>query len=78
MELGPQVLARNVSHCPSFLFFALAQRASTAFRANSRLCSGVRRAVLALPPFRPPKRPRATAWGFFGFFLAIEIELPIA
>jgi hypothetical protein len=28
-------------------------------------CSGLRFAALAVPPLRPPLRPRATAWGFF-------------
>ena len=62
---------------PCFLPLTLAHLASTALRADSRLCSAVRRAVLALPPFSPPKRPKATAWGFFCFFFAIG-EVPIA
>ena len=48
--------------------FCLAQRASTAFRALSLRSSGVSFLALAGPPFFPPKRPRATAAGFF--FLA--------
>lgn len=39
----------------------LPQRALAAFLADSLRCSGVSLLALALPPFRPPKRPRATA-----------------
>ena len=37
--------------------------ALAAFLAISFRCSGVSFSALALPPFTPPKRPRATAWG---------------
>src|SRR6266404_2341501 len=42
--------------------FSLAQRASTALRAASDRCSGVRFSAVAFPPFRPS----ATAAAFFG------------
>ena len=45
--------------------FGLAQRAAAAFRAMALRCSGVSLAARALPPLRPPRRPRATAAGFF-------------
>lgn len=47
-----------------FLFFSLFQRVSAAFLAISDRCSLVSAFALALPPFRPPKRPSATAAGF--------------
>jgi hypothetical protein len=50
---------------------ALSHRACTAFRALSLRSSGVIFSALALPPFKPPKRPNMTAAGFFlfvGFF----------
>jgi hypothetical protein len=50
---------------------ALAHLARTALRASSRLSSAVSFAVRALPPFRPPRRPRATAWGFFFFGMSL-------
>ena len=53
--------------------FSLAHRASTAFRASSRLSCGVSFATLAFPPFKPPRRPKATACGFL--FLAMPIDL---
>lgn len=45
------------------LFFP--HRCLAAFRAISRRCSGLSFAALALPPFNPPNRPSAWAWGFF-------------
>src|ERR1035438_5277518 len=44
---------------------AFAQRARTAFLALSLRCSGVIFAARAGPPFLPPLRPNATAYGFF-------------
>jgi hypothetical protein len=38
----------------------------TAFRADSDLSSGVMFAARALPPFKPPRRPRIRAEGKFG------------
>ena len=38
-------------------------RARAAFRAASERSFGVMFAALALPPFLPPRLPRATAWG---------------
>lgn len=45
--------------------FRFAHLALTALRASSRRSSGVSCAIRAFPPFRPPNRPRATAFGFF-------------
>ena len=42
-----------------------AHRAFTAFLALSLRSSAVMLAALAGPPFRPPLRPNATAYGFF-------------
>src|SRR5439155_16170526 len=39
-------------------------RARAAFAAICDRLRGPSAAALAAPPFRPPKRPRATAWGF--------------
>ena len=44
----------------SFFHLALA-----ALRAISLRCSGVSFLALAGPPFKPPRRPKATAAGFF-------------
>ena len=45
------------------------QRAFAAFLAISSLLLAESLAILAFPPFSPPRRPRATAAGFFaGFF----------
>jgi hypothetical protein len=46
-------------------YFFPPQRFKAPFRAISRRCSGVNLAARALPPLRPPKRPKATAAGFF-------------
>lgn len=45
----------------------------TAFRADSLRSSAVIDAALALPPFKPPIRPNATAIGFFFFFFMWRI-----
>jgi len=45
--------------------FSLAQRACAACWAIVFLRSAVSFLALALPPFSPPRRPRATAAGFF-------------
>jgi hypothetical protein len=62
---------------PLFLgSFRFAHLAVTALRASSRRSSGVSCAIRAFPPFRPPKRPRATAFGFFrfsGFFFFLSM-----
>jgi hypothetical protein len=42
-----------------------AQRAAAAFLAMAVRRIGVSFAALALPPLRPPSRPRVTAAGFF-------------
>lgn len=47
---------------------AFAQRETTAFLALSLRSSGVIFAARAGPPFRPPLRPNATAYGFLRFF----------
>jgi hypothetical protein len=45
--------------------YPLSHLARAAFRAIIRRCSGVNLAARALPPFIPPRRPSATAAGFF-------------
>ena len=45
--------------------FAVAQRASAAFRALRFRCAAVSFRARAFPPFSPPSRPRATAAAFF-------------
>ncbi len=45
--------------------FSFLQRASTAFRAISRRCSGVSFFIRPAALFLPPLRPKATACGFF-------------
>jgi len=50
----------------TFHFFrCCCHRASAAFRAPSALCLGVSFLARALPPFKPPSRPKATAAAFF-------------
>src|ERR1035441_7209326 len=39
-------------------------RAFAAFAAIWERLRGLRASALAVPPFRPPSRPSATAWGF--------------
>ena len=74
--------ARHQSE-PLFLrSLCLAHLALTALRASSRRCSGVSCAIRAFPPLRPPKRPRAAAFGFFPFssfffFLGMLVEYRI-
>ena len=41
------------------------QRAAAAFFAMADRLAGLSAAARAFPPFRPPRRPRATAAGFF-------------
>src|ERR1035441_2306996 len=43
----------------------LSHRVFAALAAIRDRLRGVSAAALATPPFRPPRRPRATAWGFF-------------
>lgn len=50
----------------AFVSLAFAQRATAAFRAISLRFLGVNLAARASPPFLAPRRPKATAWGFFG------------
>src|SRR5690242_7068380 len=68
-----QKTSKDVPGCKDYFFlslpcFRLAHRARTAWRAISRLRSGLRFAARIIPPFTPPSFPRATALGFFGFF----------
>ena len=49
------------------LFF-FAHRATAAFRALCARCFAVSFLARALPPFKPPSRPRATAAAFFFIF----------
>src|SRR6266851_5360836 len=49
------------------LALGLPQRALAAFAAIWDRLRGLKAAALAAPPFRPPRRPSATAAGFFGF-----------
>ena len=53
----------------SYLDF-FAHRASAALRAISRRSSGGIPSHRAFPPFFPPFRPSATAWGFFFFAIS--------
>ena len=46
-------------------FLVASHRAFAAFLAIAFRLAGVSDAALALPPFNPPMRPRATAAGFF-------------
>lgn len=48
-----------------FEALAFSHLALTAFRALSLRSSAVMLAALAGPPFSPPLRPKATAYGFF-------------
>src|SRR5262249_12284253 len=45
-------------------FFSRAHLARAAFLALAVRCACVSLAALALPPLRPPRRPKATAAGF--------------
>lgn len=63
------------SHELVFLDF---QRGCAAFLVISARFLGERHLALAFPPFSPPKRPRATAAGFFSgsfFFLVGFVPL---
>ncbi len=51
----------------NFFYYFLFQRDFAAFCAICFRFLGERAAALALPPFRPPSFPSATAAGFFGF-----------
>ena len=62
-------LARR-RYCSYSEVLSRAHLARAAVLAISVLCSGVSLAALALPPLGPPRRPRVTAAGFFGFWLA--------
>jgi hypothetical protein len=44
--------------------FFFPQRALAALDAIADRFRGPRAAALAAPPFSPPRRPKATAWGF--------------
>ncbi len=46
-------------------YFDFRQRAKTAFRAISDLLLAESFFALAFPPFKPPRRPKATAAGVF-------------
>src|ERR1035441_2401688 len=48
------------------LFYFFPHRAFAAFAAIWERLRGPRAAAPATPPFSPPSRPRATAWGFLG------------
>src|SRR5713101_7052487 len=47
-----------------FLHGFFPHRVFAAFAAIWERLRGLRLAALAAPPLRPPRRPRATAWGF--------------
>jgi hypothetical protein len=55
-------------------YFFFPHRFAAAFAAIRERLRGPNAAALAAPPFNPPRRPNATAWGFFagstGFLLA--------
>jgi hypothetical protein len=48
---------------PAYFFFP--HRFAAAFAAICDRFAGGSAAARATPPFRPPRRPKATAWGFF-------------
>ena len=54
----------------------MAQRALAALRAISLRSSAVSFAARALPPLRPPRRPSATALGFFLGLLLERLGMP--
>ncbi len=54
----------------------LSQRATAALRAISRRCSGLSFAARANPPFLAPRRPSATACGFFLAMTGIMLARP--
>ena len=66
-DLGYGIVgAAQVGFAPQdHAFFAFAHRARAALRARVWRSSAVIAAKRALPPFRPPLRPSATACGFF-------------
>ena len=68
---GPGSRQRGAPGCYVFLRFALPHRASITFRMIARRSSGVVPAHLAACAFPaaalPPRRPSATAAGFFRF-----------
>src|SRR5258708_611173 len=55
----PKILLREASY-----FLSLSHRARAAFLAIWDRFRALRDFALALPPLRPPRRPRATAGGF--------------
>src|SRR5207248_8614199 len=62
-------------NCHYFVsFFCLAHLAMLALLAISLRCSGVSFLASALPPFKPPSLPSATAWGFFFFTIGSKQE----
>jgi hypothetical protein len=65
-----ETLAVGFNYLESLLFFSFDQRARIAFWAIARRCSGVSFSCLALAP----KRPRATAFGFFFFSDTQQIQ----
>ena len=65
-------------YCSYSEVLSRAHLARAAVLAISVLCSGVSLAALALPPLGPPRRPRVTAAGFFGFWLANLSWFPAA
>lgn len=58
--------------------FLLAHRACAAFFAISFRLFGESFSALALPPCKPPKRPRATAAGFFSLSGSFGGACPVA
>lgn len=69
-----RVYALHLDHLPIALWtnhmigihfgFTAPHRAFAAFAAIWERLRGLRASALAAPPLRPPRRPRATAWGF--------------
>ena len=57
----------NAPRCLSNGFHFFPQRFAAALAAIWERLRGLSAAALAAPPFRPPRRPSATAAGFFGF-----------
>jgi len=59
------------------LYAFLPQRFSAAFAAIAERFFGDSAAARAAPPFRPPSRPRATAFGFLGLGGAVFSTSPM-
>jgi hypothetical protein len=67
--LSSRLMCWSANVCPSKrigVFYFFSHRAFAAFAAIWERFLGASFAALAAPPLSPPRRPRATAWGFLG------------